>query len=61
MKSLGIPALIVVGDADAFRTREDAECMHELLTGSELLWMEGVGHMPNLERPEEFNRVSINS
>jgi pimeloyl-ACP methyl ester carboxylesterase len=52
---LDIPALIVVGDEDAFTTREDAERMHALLRQSELVWMEGVGHMPNLEREAEFN------
>lgn len=49
------PALVVVGDRDAFTTRADAERMHGLLEGSELLWLEGVGHMPNLERAAEFN------
>lgn len=49
------PALIVVGDEDAFTTRQDADRMHTLLKDSELLWLPGVGHMPNLERPEVFN------
>jgi pimeloyl-ACP methyl ester carboxylesterase len=52
---LDVPALIVVGDEDAFMTRADAERMHILLKRSELVWMEGVGHMPNLEREAEFN------
>ncbi len=29
--------------------------MHSLLKESELVWMTGVGHMPNLEREDEFN------
>ena len=49
------PALIVVGDADAFTTKQDADHMHALLKDSRLLWLQGVGHMPNLERPEQFN------
>lgn len=49
LASLDIPALIVVGDEDAFTTRADADRMHTLMKGSQLLWMEGVGHMPNLE------------
>jgi pimeloyl-ACP methyl ester carboxylesterase len=49
------PALIVVGDADAFTTRDDADRMHALLARSELVWIEGAGHMPNLERAAEFN------
>jgi pimeloyl-ACP methyl ester carboxylesterase len=49
------PALIVVGDQDAFTTRQDADRMHTLLKDSELAWLPGVGHMPNLERPDAFN------
>lgn len=49
------PALIVIGDEDAFTTRQDADRMHTLLRDSRLLWLQGVGHMPNLERPEAFN------
>lgn len=52
---LNIPALIIVGDRDEFTTRADAEQMHALLSQSQLLWLPGVGHMPNLERPEAFN------
>jgi pimeloyl-ACP methyl ester carboxylesterase len=55
LATLDVPALVVVGDEDAFTTRADAERMHTLLRRSELAWMEGVGHMPNLEREAEFN------
>jgi len=55
LAELAAPALVVVGDRDAFTTRADAGLMHTLLEGSELLWLEGVGHMPNLEREAEFN------
>jgi len=51
------PALIVVGDEDAFTTRQDADRMHALLRDSQLLWLPGVGHMPNLEQPDAFNRA----
>ena len=49
------PALIVVGDEDSFTTRQDADRMRALLRDSQLLWLTGVGHMPNLEQPEQFN------
>jgi pimeloyl-ACP methyl ester carboxylesterase len=49
------PALIVVGDQDVFTTRQDADRMHTLLRDSQLVWLHGVGHMPNLERPDAFN------
>jgi 3-oxoadipate enol-lactonase len=59
LAELRVPALIVVGDEDAFTTRADADLMRSLLEGSELVWMEGVGHMPNLERPDDFNRALL--
>jgi 3-oxoadipate enol-lactonase len=55
LASVDVPALVVVGAEDAFTTRADAARMHALLRRSELVWMEGVGHMPNLEREVEFN------
>jgi 3-oxoadipate enol-lactonase len=55
LERLDLPALVVVGDEDAFTTRDDAELMHGLLKDSELVWMCGVGHMPNLEREDQFN------
>jgi pimeloyl-ACP methyl ester carboxylesterase len=51
------PALVVVGDEDGFTTRSDAETMHGFLKESRLVWLEGVGHMPNLEREAEFNAL----
>lgn len=55
LERLDCPALIIAGDEDAFTTREDAERMHALVKDSRLLWLSGIGHMPNLERPEAFN------
>lgn len=58
LAGLRMPALIVIGDQDAFTTRDDAACM-QALTGGRLLWLPDVGHMPNLERPEEFNDALV--
>ena len=57
LAGLDIPALVVVGDEDAFTTRADAEQMSRLLKRSELVWIKGVGHMPNLESEGEFNEA----
>lgn len=59
LAGLEIPALIVAGDEDPFTTRDDAEQMQQLLRQSRLVWLPGVGHMPNLERPAEFNAALI--
>lgn len=55
LAALTVPGLICVGDADAFTTRADADLMHRLIRRSQLLWIPGVGHMPNLESTREFN------
>jgi 3-oxoadipate enol-lactonase len=55
LAALDVPALVVVGSEDAFTTRRDAERMHALLRQSELRWLDGVGHMPNLEAADAFN------
>jgi pimeloyl-ACP methyl ester carboxylesterase len=59
LAGLAVPSLVVVGSEDAFSTHLDAERMCELLSSSELVWLEGVGHMPNLESPEAFNAALL--
>jgi pimeloyl-ACP methyl ester carboxylesterase len=50
-----VPTLVVVGGEDEFTPVSDARFMHELIPNSTLVVIEGAGHMPNLERPIEFN------
>ncbi|MFF3328587.1 alpha/beta fold hydrolase [Streptomyces sp. NPDC002888] len=51
------PALVVVGADDEFTPVSDAEAMHAALPDSVLRVIDGAAHMPNLERPEEFNEA----
>jgi pimeloyl-ACP methyl ester carboxylesterase len=51
------PALIVVGSEDQITPPADAETMRRGIGGSRLAVIEGAGHVSNIERPEEFNRV----
>ena len=57
LSSLTVPALVVVGDEDEFTPVDVARAMHDLIPGSALAIISGAGHMPNLERSEEFNAV----
>ncbi|MCO5996980.1 alpha/beta hydrolase [Actinoallomurus sp. WRP9H-5] len=54
---VGVPTLIVVGREDEFTPVADARFMHERIPGSRLAVLDGAAHLPNLERPEEFNRI----
>lgn len=53
------PATVVVGDEDAFTTRDDALRMASLLADCDTQWMPRVGHMPNLEATEAFNAALL--
>lgn len=55
LTGVAVPALVVVGRDDAYTPVADAEAMHAALPDSTLRVIEGAAHMPNLERPEEFN------
>ncbi|GHH05019.1 alpha/beta fold hydrolase [Streptomyces lanatus] len=50
-----VPALVVVGADDTYTPVSDAEAMHTALPDSTLRVIEGSAHLPNLERPGEFN------
>ncbi|UJB44701.1 alpha/beta fold hydrolase [Streptomyces sp. A1-5] len=50
-----VPTLVVVGTEDEFTPVADARAIHQATPGSHLTVIQGAGHMPNLERPEEFN------
>ncbi|MGW7539984.1 alpha/beta fold hydrolase [Streptomyces sp. NPDC054770] len=52
-----VPALVLVGAADAYTPVSDAETLHTLLPDATLRIIDQASHLPNLERPEEFNRA----
>ena len=54
-----LPALIVFGDADPIMPPAVARMAHADLPGSRLELLQGVGHFPHREAPEEFNRILL--
>jgi 3-oxoadipate enol-lactonase len=54
LSSIHVPTLIVVGDQDAVTPRPLAEDMHRAISGSELVVIQGAGHLTNLEDPAAF-------
>ncbi|MDQ3712246.1 MAG: alpha/beta hydrolase [Acidobacteriota bacterium] len=57
LAQINVPTLVVVGSEDEFTPVSDAEFMRQRIPASQLVVIEGAGHMPNLENPVEFNRV----
>jgi len=56
---VAVPALVVVGEHD----RPDLHAMADALAGgiplAERVVLGGTAHLPNMERPAEFNRVLL--
>lgn len=59
LRSLDVPALIVVGDEDGITPIACAERMAAAAPRSRLAVIPGAGHLPNLERPEAFDRALL--
>jgi pimeloyl-ACP methyl ester carboxylesterase len=55
LKALRAPALVCAGDHDSYSTAEITSELAGCLPDPEVVVMEGVGHLPNLERPDAFN------
>jgi pimeloyl-ACP methyl ester carboxylesterase len=49
------PALVIVGDRDAYSTKEVTDELVAALHDPEVLILPGVGHFPNLEAQAEFD------
>ena len=52
-----VPTLIVVGDLDTPETLEIAATLERGIAGAKKRVIPGAAHHPNMEKPEEFNRV----
>jgi pimeloyl-ACP methyl ester carboxylesterase len=52
---VAVPALVVVGVEDEFTTVSDAKLISDRIPDSTLVIIDGAAHLPNLERPQQFN------
>jgi pimeloyl-ACP methyl ester carboxylesterase len=53
------PSLVIVGDLDQPWTTATAGLLKRKLPKVRKVVMPGVAHLPNMERPEEFNRIVL--
>lgn len=55
LSSITIPSLLIYGDEDVRAPRAVREAMHDAIPGSQLVVLNGVGHVSTLEAPERVN------
>lgn len=56
LRRLEVPVLVTHGRADTVVLPAMPEHVLQVCPGAEASWYDGVGHLPNLEEPERFNR-----
>ncbi len=59
LAQLQLPTLIIWGDQDTIVPWRLGEALAETLAPHRFVTMRGVGHTPMWERPEEFNRITL--
>ena len=57
LTQITVPTLIIVGSLDEFTPVADAELMRDRILDSKMAVIAGAGHLPNLEKSFEFNRI----
>jgi pimeloyl-ACP methyl ester carboxylesterase len=55
-----VPVLLLWGARDGLATLKQAQAIQRMMPGAELITIEGAGHMPQMERPDEFIAVIKN-
>lgn len=53
--AIDVPTLILCGTEDGITPPALSAELHEIIGNSRLEWVEGAGHLANLEQPERFN------
>jgi pimeloyl-ACP methyl ester carboxylesterase len=59
LRDVRAPTLVVTGDRDVRDIHEIAERLAAEIPGAERAHIAGAGHLPSLERPDEFDRVVL--
>ena len=59
LSEIHAPTLVVVGGDDTYNARQNADRLSGDILGARKVVMEGLTHVPNMERPDEFNKLVL--
>ena len=59
LSDVKIPTLIIHGDLDVMEFQELSNFLAKNIKNAKLVIIPGVAHLPNMERPDEFNQIVL--
>lgn len=59
LSEIVIPTLIIVGAEDHFQLHKNADVLEHGIAGARRVTISETHHMPNMEKPEEFNQIVL--
>lgn len=59
LEEISAPTLVIVGDKDTQTIVGACELLAERIPGARKAVMQGTAHMPNMEKPDEFNQLVL--
>jgi pimeloyl-ACP methyl ester carboxylesterase len=59
LAEIHVPVLIIVGAEDHFQLHKSADKLEQDIAGAKRVTIPGTHHMPNMEKPEEFNQIVL--
>ena len=60
LSNLDVPGLVIHGDHDQIIPLEAAQDMADALPNGSMVVLKGTGHLLNMEKPAEFNKIVLN-
>jgi 3-oxoadipate enol-lactonase len=57
LAQIRVPTLLVIGDHDVAPMAATVNILEKRIPGARKIIIQGAAHLPNMEKPEEFNRI----
>lgn len=59
LAEIRVPTLVIIGDQDLSGTQQTADKLASSISGARKVVIHDTAHVPNMEKPDEFNRVVL--
>jgi pimeloyl-ACP methyl ester carboxylesterase len=59
LSEVHVPTLVIVGSDDQPLIVQTADTLARQIPGARAVVMEGLAHVPNMEKPAEFNQITL--